>query len=170
LLDNGEFRADYNGSSVLIGYERKWLSGVVSSRPKTLRALLDLGFSGRQLEVQISGDVKGRYAKTIDLDDLRVLIKYAAFHAKPPQQKAIQLADGLFGVSIREYFDATFIKDIKRLNRMNDEFDRVLISEENRRRELHQMSIDDAMNAPHDPGWQGNNPDNDRSVYRHPFD
>ena len=53
---------------------------------------------------------------------------------------------------------------------MNDEFERILISEENRRREIHQMSLEDGMNAPKDPGWQGSNPDNDRFVHRYPWD
>lgn len=170
LLDNGEFRAGMIGSSELVGYERTWLSQVVSRNPKTLKVLRGLGFTGCQLEVQVSNDRSGSVVKTLSLDDLRSLIKYAAFHAKPPKQKAIQLADGLFGVSIREYFDATFIKDVKRLNRMNTEFERVLIAEENRRRELHQMPIEDAMNAPHDPGWQGSNPDNESRVHRNPWD
>lgn len=128
-----------------------------------------MGYTGRQLEVQISNDRSGTRALTISLDDLRYVIRYAASYAKPPRQKAIQLADGLMGVSIREYFDATFIKDVRRLNRMNEEFERVLITEENRRRELHQMGVDDALNAPHDPGWQGSNPDNDHPVYENPW-
>ena len=170
LLDNGEFRAGQDGSSLLIGFNKDWLSGVVTKRPKTLKALRGLGFSECQLDVKIVNDSKGREAKTISLDDLRILIEYAAFEVKTPSPKARQLARGLMGVSIREYFDATFIKDVKRLNRMNTEFERVLIAEENRRRELHQMPIEDAMNAPHDPGWQGSSPDNENRVYRNPWD
>lgn len=170
LLDTGEFRAGLEGSSLLVGYAANWLFELRQKQTKTLKALQTMGFRGSILEVQVVNDSKARKALTIDLDDLRVLIKYAAFHAKPPKQKAIQLADGLFGVSIREYFDATFIKDVKRLNRMNEEFERVLIAEENRRRELHQMGVDDALNAPHNPGWQGSNPDNDPFVHRNPWD
>ena len=170
LLDNGEFRAGLSGTSELVGYERKWLSEVGRKQTKTLEVLRSMGYTGRMIEVQVSNDRSGTRAQTIDLDDLRYVIRYAASYAKPPKQKAIQLADGLLGVSIREYFDATFIRDVKRLNRMNTEFERVLIAEESRRRELHQMSIDDAMNAPHDPGWQGSNPDNDPFVHRNPWD
>lgn len=37
LLDNGEFRAGMIGSSELIGYERTWLSQVVSRNPKNAK-------------------------------------------------------------------------------------------------------------------------------------
>lgn len=170
LLDSGEFRAGQEGASLLVGYAANWLSRLTSSRPKTLKTLKDMGYTAYHFEVQVSNDRSGTRVKTISLDDLRVLVEYAAFEVKNPNPKARQLARGLMGVSIREYFDSTFIKDVKRLNRMNTEFERILIAEENRRRELHQMPIEEAINAPHDPGWQGSNPDNDHLIHKNPWD
>jgi hypothetical protein len=94
LLDTGEFRAGLSGASELVGYERKWLSEVGRKQTKTLEVLRNIGYTGRMIEVQVSNDRSGTRALTIDLDDLRHVIRYAASYAKPPKQKAIQLADG----------------------------------------------------------------------------
>lgn len=83
LLDTGEFRAGLSGASLLVGYDRKWLSEVGRKKTKTLDILRGMGYTGRMIEVQVSNDRSGTRALTIDLDDLRYVIVAGNFTRYP---------------------------------------------------------------------------------------
>ena len=107
LLPNEEFRTSTTGASELVGYERSWLSQVVTRRPKTLEALREEGYTGCQLPVRVtSNNLRGSsLVETISLDDLNALIAYAAYEGKKP---AKDLSRALRKSTLVDYFRSAF--------------------------------------------------------------
>jgi hypothetical protein len=106
-IPSGEFRVGLVGASEVLGYGRQWLSQVLSSRPKTLKALQGLGFTGSQLPVKVSRqDRSGASdALTISLDDFNLLILYAASKGK---KAALALQLSLTKLALNDFFRDAF--------------------------------------------------------------
>lgn len=106
-MPNGEFRVGITSASTVLGYSKEWLSRVASERPKTLKALQGLGFTGCQLAVRITRENKSgaSSAYTINLSDFNCLLAYAASQGKKPAL-AMQLA--LTGVALVDFFRDAF--------------------------------------------------------------
>lgn len=106
-MPNGEFRVGIVGAAEAIGYERTWLSQVVSRRPKTLEDMRSLGFVGCQLEGVVENSEKNGNgtAKTISLDDFNKLILYAVTQKK---DKAIALMLSLSKMTLLDFFRDAF--------------------------------------------------------------
>ncbi|WP_341731882.1 hypothetical protein [Microcoleus sp. EPA2] len=70
-MSSGEFRVGLTGASLVVGYGKQWLLQVLSSRPKTLKALQRIGFTGSQIEVRVGREEKlgASNALTLSLDD-----------------------------------------------------------------------------------------------------
>lgn len=106
-MPNGEFRVSVVGASTVVGYGRQWLSQVLSSRPKTLKALQGLGFTGSQLSVRVGreGQSGASEAETISLRDFNRIIAYAATKGK---RGAIALQLSLTEVALNDFFVDAF--------------------------------------------------------------
>lgn len=86
-LPTGERRIGLVGASLVIGYSREWFSQVVRRRPETLKALQSEGFTGGQLEGEVTerdGKSGSSRVKTISLRDFTILVEYAAKQGKRP--------------------------------------------------------------------------------------
>jgi hypothetical protein len=81
---SGEFRVGMAGASVVLGYEKSWVSQLVSGRIKMAKSLLDNGFTNCMLKGKVLRDrVSGSsVVQTISLDDFNILVVYAAGQGK----------------------------------------------------------------------------------------
>lgn len=106
-MPNGEFRVGLTGASLVVGYGKQWLSQVLSSRPKTLKALQGIGFTGSQIEVRVGREEKSgaSSALTLSLDDFNTLILYAAFKGN---KAALALQRSLTQVALNDFFRDAF--------------------------------------------------------------
>ncbi|MGL5062074.1 MAG: hypothetical protein ACRC62_19040, partial [Microcoleus sp.] len=78
-MPNGEFRVGLAGASRAVGYEREWLSDVVSLKaPRTAKTLQGLGFTENTQKVSAQSEQGNLYEdRTINLDDFNSCIIYA---------------------------------------------------------------------------------------------
>jgi len=106
-MPDGSYRVGLSGTSILLGYEKAWLSQMVRKQQKALKVLQSEGFTGCQFEVSVDrDDVSGASkVQTISLDDLTHLIIYAAGKGKP---KAIALNKAIVGTTLYSYFRQSF--------------------------------------------------------------
>lgn len=106
-MPNGEFRVGLTGASFVVGYGKQWLSQVLSSRPKTLKVLQGLGFTGSQIEVRVGREEKSgaSVALTLSLDDFNRLIVYATSKGK---QAALALQLSLTKMALMDFFRDAF--------------------------------------------------------------
>lgn len=106
-LPSGEFRVGMTGASTVLGYSKSWLSQVHSSRPKTLKTLQGLGFTGSQLPVKVGRTDKSGASDslTLSLDDFNTLILYAASKGK---KAALALQKALTTVALNDFFRDAF--------------------------------------------------------------
>lgn len=108
-MPNGEFRVSLAGASVVLGFEKNWISRVTSRGGKTLKALQGMGFTGYQLEGKIDREpshIRGASnVSTISLDDFKILIIYAAQQDKP---EAIALNAALIKTALTDFFKGAF--------------------------------------------------------------
>ncbi|NES66040.1 MAG: hypothetical protein F6K24_12645 [Okeania sp. SIO2D1] len=106
-MPNGEFRVGLEGASIVIGYSKQWLSQVLNSRPRTLKALTGLGFTASQMKVQVGREGKRGIseAETICLRDFNRIILYAASKGK---KAAIALQLSLTEVALNDFFVDAF--------------------------------------------------------------
>ena len=106
-MPNGEFRVGLVGASVVVGYGRQWLSQVLSSRPKTLKTLEGMGFTGSQLQISVGREnISGASTlKTISLDDFIRVIAYASSNQK---KAALALQIALVKMSLNDFFRDAF--------------------------------------------------------------
>lgn len=119
LLPDGQFRAGMEGASLLVGYAKNWVSRLTSLRQKTLESLLNMGYTAYQLEVKVdSNNLRGSsLARTISIEDLNVLILYAAIEGK--KKKAIALLRGFSKITLEDYFRHAFgIKPLSHSEKM----------------------------------------------------
>lgn len=81
---SGEFRVGMASASVVLGYEKDWLSRAVRREGTTLERLSGMGFTGVQYKGKVLRDkVSGSsIVQTISLDDFNVLVVYAAGQGK----------------------------------------------------------------------------------------
>lgn len=106
-MPDGEFRVGLEGASVVLGYGADWLSQVVRRRPKTLKALQGMGFTGGQLEVSVGREAASgaTRSKTISLDDFIRVIAYASANGK---KAALALQTALVKMSLTDFFREAF--------------------------------------------------------------
>lgn len=106
-MPNGEFRVGVTGASTILGFGKQWLSQVPTNRPKTLKALQGLGYTGSQLVARVTREqVSGASnVHTISLDDFNCLIAYAAMLGKKP---AIALQLSLSKIALIDFFRDAF--------------------------------------------------------------
>lgn len=106
-MPNGDYGVSLSGASTLLGYEKTWLSQVVSRAKNTLKALQDNGFTGCQLDLSVDRADKSGASEVqiISLDDLTHLIVYATSKGKP---QAIALNKALVGTNLQNYFRRSF--------------------------------------------------------------
>lgn len=103
---DGEYRASITGASTLVGFSKEWLSRVHIRAGKTLRELRSEGYDGSHQEVWVERSQGGSTSlKTLSLDDLWVIINYAA-DRKKIEAKALRRALGR--VSLEDYFRKHF--------------------------------------------------------------
>jgi hypothetical protein len=107
-LPCGEKRVGLTSASSVCGLNEGYLS-TLSRRPsKRLKALTDLGFTGRQVQVSVthefySGSTR---SETLSLDDFRKFLEFAAFEVGSDQAMAI--VRGLIGVSLENIAKQAF--------------------------------------------------------------
>lgn len=106
-MPNGEFRVGVTGASQVLGYSKQWLSQVLSSRPRTLKALQGLGFTGSQISVKVGREEKSGAsdAETLSLQDFNRLIVYAVLQGK---RAALALQLSLTQVALNDFFRDAF--------------------------------------------------------------
>lgn len=106
IHETGEFRASMTGASTLCGYSKNWLGRVTTKASQTLKALQQRGFTGLPLMVSLPA-VKGggHSAKTISLDDLNILIDYAADEGNA---RAAAVQKALSRVALEDIFRQSF--------------------------------------------------------------
>lgn len=105
-MPDGEFRVSMAGASILLGYQRNWLSRNVMRGGTTLKALQGRGFSGQTQETgnpMMSGGVG--VVLTISLRDFNTLIHFAAGKDKP---QAIALQSALTDMALTDFFRDAF--------------------------------------------------------------
>lgn len=106
-MPNGEYRVGMVDASLVVGYGRQWLSQVLSSRPKTLKSLQGMGFTGSQIEARVMReDSSGSStASTIAIQDFIYVIAYASSQGR---KGAIALQTALVTMSLNDFFRDAF--------------------------------------------------------------
>ena len=106
-MPNGEFRVGLAGASRTLGYEREWLSDVVSmNSPRTVKALQGLGFTEKTKKVSAQSKQGNPYKdRTISLDDFNCCIIYAVQNKK---KAAIALNKAFAKLALIDFFRDAF--------------------------------------------------------------
>lgn len=170
MFPDEEIRYSKTGAAKLAGLDPSYLLQIDKRQSKPLKTLQGMGFNGltRTGKIARSGKRGASQVETISSSDLDIFIRFAAEHLKKP--KAIALLGASFSEVRRDRERSAFGLAPETTEEKECQFLLEFELVSNARSELHQMNLDDTYNAPHDPGWQGSNPDNDRPVYRNPFD
>ncbi len=104
-MPNGEYRIGLSSASEALGYSKEWLGRNLKRNGNQIKALQDMGFSGK-IEKVATKSIKGqRESRTITLDDFKHLINYAANKGK---KKAIALQSALMEIALSDFFRDAF--------------------------------------------------------------
>ena len=140
---SGEFRVGMASASVALGYEKSWVSQLVSGRIKTAGTLSDMGFTGCIIKGKVLRDKKSgsSIVQSISLDDFNYLVVYAAGQGK---KNAMALVSALARTTLQnlfliafdnrvmtvqettKYFSDDFIKNIDWLGEDRDDSEAIL--------------------------------------------
>lgn len=104
-MPSGEFRVSMAGASVLLGYQRNWLSRSISRGGSTIKALQGTGFSAEIVETGNPALNGGGVIGTISLQDFQKLLIYGV---QEKRAQAIALQMGLTEMSLTDFFRDAF--------------------------------------------------------------
>lgn len=106
-MPSGEYRVGIVDASLVVGYSRQWLSQVLSSRPKTLKSLQGMGFTGSQIEARVTREDRSGSSTTatLSIQDFVYVIAYASSQGR---KGAIALQTALVTMSLNDFFRDAF--------------------------------------------------------------
>ena len=106
-MPDGEYRVGVVDASLVVGYGRQWLSQVLNLRPKTLKSLQGMGFTGSQIEARVSRDDSSG-SSTANTISIRDFVYVIAFASSQGRKGAIALQTALVTMSLNDFFRDAF--------------------------------------------------------------